>query len=372
MINVHTHIFNVKCAPDRFYGAPVARFFSLVPQSARTLAGWLRRLNPWSDQDLLERYAKLLEVGSERRQQDIFERLLDHYAAYPGARMVVLTLDMDYMGAGEAVNNYVTQLHEVAEVKVRYPDRLIAFFCADPRRPNLMPLLREYVQHRGFSGIKLYPALGFYPFDPALRPVYEFAMQYNLPIITHCDMGGIFYRGPLTAAHLQPRSLNPAVAQRDFSAHAALRMRHFKNLFTDPANFRDVLELPEFRQLKICFAHFGGKEMIEGHVDQATRSNWYDTIRQLMQHYPNVYADVSYTLSHTRGRVRDRLLAFIRDAAMQSRVLFGTDYYMTVREKDEPALVQQFVSGYGLTDAEFQRLAKENNERFLHTTFYRP
>ncbi|MCS6918007.1 MAG: amidohydrolase family protein [Chitinophagales bacterium] len=372
MINSHTHIFNVKCAPDRFYGLPVARFFSLVPQSARTLAKWFRRLYPWSDHDLLERYARMLEVGSERRQQDIFERLLDHYAQYPHARMVVLTLDMDFMGAGEAVNNYLTQLCEVAEVKARYPEQMIAFFCADPRRPDLMRQLREFVPGRGFTGIKLYPALGFYPFDPALRPVYEYAVAHQLPIVVHCDTGGIFYRGPLTAAHLRPPSLNPAAPSRDFTAYASLKPGRFKDLFTDPAHFTDVLELSEFRSLKLCFAHFGGKEMIEEHSDSVTGSHWYLQIKEYMRKYPNVYADISYTLRHTSGRVRDRLRADMQDPLLGSRILFGTDYYMTVREKEEPALVREFLQGYGLDEAAFQQLAVINNRRFVSTSFYRP
>ncbi|MFN5168790.1 MAG: amidohydrolase family protein [Cyclobacteriaceae bacterium] len=370
MINVHTHIFNVKCAPDRFYGFPVARFFSHVPGAARRLARWLRFINPFSNQDMLERYAKMIEVGAEKTQRNIFTRLLDYYP--PETKIVALTLDMDYMGAGAAVNNYVTQLNEVAALKAQFPEQLIAFFCVDPRRPDVLPLLKEYVGHRGFTGIKLYPALGFYPFDERLRPVYEYAVEKRLPLLTHCDIGGIYYRGPLDGDQLAPASLNRTVPRRSFSKHAEAKRTAFKDFFTDPLNFVDVLTLPEFRELKICLAHYGGSEMIEGKARSLTGNNWYASIRDMMLTYDNVYTDISYTLHHTHEKVRQPVMADIRDAGLGKKILFGTDYYMTVREKDEATLVSDFKNRYGLTAAEFHQLAVTNNRAFLTTTFFAP
>lgn len=372
MINAHAHIFNVKCAPDRFYGFPVARFFSHVPGAARRLARWLRMINPFSNQDMLERYAKMIEVGAEKTQRNIFVQLLEYYQAYPNAKIVALTLDMDYMGAGTAVNNYVTQLNEVADLKAQFPDQLIAFFCVDPRRPDVLALLKEYVEHRGFTGIKLYPALGFFPFDQALLPVYEYAIEKNLPILTHCDVGGIYYRGPLSGEHLAPASLNPQVPRRNFVPHAEAKRNKFKDFFSDPRNFEDVLTLPQFAELKICLAHYGGSEMIEGKAKTLTNHNWYQAIRQMIQTYSQVYTDISYTLHHTHDAVRVPVVNDIRHPQLRNKILFGTDYYMTVREKDEPTLVEDFKNKYGLTAAEFDHISITNNRAFLTTRFYQP
>lgn len=372
MINAHTHIFNVKCAPDRFYGIPAARLLSTVPTLARNLARVLRRIIPISDHDFLERYAKMLEVGSQKTQRDIFIRLLDYYQPYPNTKIVALTLDMDFMGAGAAVNPYETQLHEVAELKAQFPDHLIPFFCVDPRRSNVMALLREFVEHRGFTGIKLYPALGFFPFDERLRPVYEYAVEKRLPLLSHCDVGGIYYRGPLEGNHLVPASLNPAKPRRNLMSFAEAKRGQFKDFFTDPLNFEEVLQMPEFRDLKICLAHYGGSEMIAGKAKSLTRHNWYKAIQHLMVTYPNVYTDISYTLHNTKKEVRVPVMNDIRNPQLGARILFGTDYYMTVREKDEPRLVQDFIRAYGLNATELEQISNHNTRTYLSTTFYSP
>ena len=56
-------------------------------------------------------------------------------------------------------------------------------------------LMQQYLEEFKFSGIKMYPALGYYPFDEALLPLYKYCVQKGLPIMSHCIKGTIFYRG---------------------------------------------------------------------------------------------------------------------------------------------------------------------------------
>ncbi len=370
MINCHTHIFNVKCAPDKFYGPPIAGMLSRFPGSARRIAKLLRIVWPFASHDMLERYANMLEVGVERRQGDILNRMLNAYVDFPNPRIVALTLDMDHMGAGRAVNDYITQLNEVAELKTHYLDQLIAFFCVDPRRPNVLQLLKDHVLTKGFTGIKLYPALGFFPFDPRLRPIYQFAIEHDLPILTHCDIGGIYFRGPLSGEQIVPASMNPTIPRRNLTPHVTLKRQQYKDFFTDPLNFHDVLSMPEFDKLKICFAHYGGSEMISGKAKSPTGNNWYTSIKNLMGKYPNVYTDISYTLHNTSSAVRTPIMADIGHATLGERILFGTDFYMTVREKEEKRLINDFRGKYGISNQEFDRIAMENPSRFLSTKFF--
>jgi uncharacterized protein len=372
MINCHTHIFNVKCAPDRFFGPPIAKLVSYFPNQARGLSTLLGKIIFWSNTDMLERYGKMLAVGSERRQQDIFEMLLDQYAQYQNPRIVALPIDMDYMGAGEAVNDYITQINELRELKAVYPEKLIAFFSVDPRRPNVLGLLKDHVELYGFTGIKLYPALGFYPFDPRLLPIYEYAIQKNLPIMTHCDIGGIFYRGLRTNQHLAPRSFNgPA---RNYMAHRDLKPSKFKNLFSDPANFVEVLNTNGLQNLKLCLAHYGGREMVSSNIAAAppTATNWYQTILAMITKFPHVYTDISYTLCHTDQAVVTPIVNAIRSNATRTKILFGTDYYMTVRVKNEPKLVNDFIIHYGITHPEMVQISVTNAKQYLSTTNFRP
>jgi predicted TIM-barrel fold metal-dependent hydrolase len=373
MINIHTHIFNIKCAPNNFYGIPVVRLLALAPSVSRSIIRALNSINPFSTRDKYSRLAALVEVGIERNQKEIFRNLLHLYREFENPRIVALTMDMDHMGAGKAIDDFITQVRTVAEVKAQYPQNLLPFFGVDPRRPNILELLKRYVDDFGFTGIKLYPSLGFYPFDKRLVKIYEFAISHQLPIMTHCDIGGIFYRGNYKSEHLLPESMNPQAPKRDFTAFRELKKGKFKDFFTQPLNFVDVLEMPDFRELKVCFAHFGGSEMITGRTDLSpTRSNWYEQIRQLLANYPNTYTDVSYTLHNSDEKIVKQVLTDMRDPVIGKKILFGTDYYMTVKVKDELALIRDFLKNYGISQEEFNALCMTNNSRFLQTGFFTP
>jgi hypothetical protein len=38
-----------------------------------------------------------------------------------------------------------------------------------------MDLVKKHIEERGFQGIKVYPPVGFYPFDKNLHPILEYA-----------------------------------------------------------------------------------------------------------------------------------------------------------------------------------------------------
>ncbi len=368
LINAHAHIFNVKSAPNRFYGFPIARLLG------NRLVAWklerVLRMLAIFNRDFFDKYANMLKVGSTKSQTLLFEDLLDKYGEYPGVRVVALPMDMDFMGAGKAMNNYPTQLAELYKVKLKYLDQLIPFVAVDPRRAaqtDLLAMVKEHIEERGFAGIKLYPALGYYPFDPRLKEVYAYAEQYNIPIMTHCDTGGVFYRGKLRTEHLKPENLNPNGKVYDFTSERKERKSVFKNNFTNPDNYRQVLAV--FPKLKICLAHFGSSDQILGskggdHAkDIGGSSTWYDTIKDLIMEFDNVYTDVSYTL--TNKKAIDVILKEINKSEskrIRERVLFGTDYYMTVRVKGETKLVDQFFNQVGEEDFDqFQ----ENNRSYI-------
>jgi len=42
-----------------------------------------------------------------------------------------------------------------------------------------------------FKGIKIYPPLGYLPTHPNLAPVFDYCVQYDIPITLHCSPGGI-------------------------------------------------------------------------------------------------------------------------------------------------------------------------------------
>ena len=99
--------------------------------------------------------------------------------------------------------------------KQQNKDILLPFVFVDPRRirehgksflnlntndPKNIKLekcqIKDYIDG-GCAGIKIYPALGYYPFDVDLLALWLYCQQENIPITTHCSIGPVFYRGDL-------------------------------------------------------------------------------------------------------------------------------------------------------------------------------
>ena len=55
--------------------------------------------------------------------------------------------------------------------------------------------LKTYMEDCRFSGFKIYPALGYHCFDEYLLPIWRYAAENQIPIMAHCIMGTIYYRG---------------------------------------------------------------------------------------------------------------------------------------------------------------------------------
>lgn len=199
--------------------------------------------------------------------------------------------------------------------------------------------------------------------------MYEYAQEKQIPVLTHCTKGGIFYQGKnLTPEQVRPVNLNTKpIHDHDYSADLqnkqSRKNRHFKNHFNHPRNYDEVLAV--YPELKICIAHYGGSSEMLKYLDapegQKPANNWYKFIRDLIARPNNVYTDISYTLAE--DRIFETLRNDIRDPAIGKKLLFGTDYFMTIQEKDEESLVNDFVST--LTREEFEMIAGENVERYL-------
>ncbi|MCD4736095.1 MAG: amidohydrolase [Bacteroidales bacterium] len=372
--NIHTHIFNLKCVPDRFYGFPAAKLLSkrAVSWGLATVLKWIV---PFSQKDRLDRYAKILLVGSKKNQYLVFMDLKNSY--HMRMRFVVLSLDMDMMEAGKPENNYETQLTHLFEVKKKHLNNLLPFLSIDPRKQYPKPLydyIREKFDKYGFVGLKIYPALGYFPFDPKLEDLYKFAVDNNIPVMTHCTKGGVYFQGKIRQEHLKPANLNPnPVYDHDYTKDAKKRIKHFKNHFTHPRNFEEVLAV--YPQLKICFGHFGGSSQVIkslGSQDNTPVTNFFLKDKEMVANkkYPNVFADVSYTLSEIK-KIRKYLVDdVIQDPTFRNRVMFGTDYFLTIMEKKEKRLVDEFLDQ--IPPYDFQKIAVENCNEYLTSTYYQP
>jgi uncharacterized protein len=348
--NCHTHVFTAKQVPPR--ALPLGLVGALNnPQSAKFLSALLRLLNPilnvifrnfGSNQQIgmLNRLAAFLELSDATTAAQVLERLSDQYPEF--TRFVLLALDMDFMNAGEAREDYLQQLAELSALKTTAGDQVLPFVCADPRRPNIANLVQEHIEHKGFVGIKLYPALGFYPWDERFDEMYAWAQKHHVPIITHCSKGGI-------------RMIGEGNPQR----------------FTHPCAYQTVLE--KFPDLKICLAHFGGSGEWSDYLLKRRRlpsdeQTWVQHVINLMYKHPTVFTDISYTASDREHLPMLKVL--VNDPKLRERILFGSDYFVVRQEATEREFSIRLRGSVGEED--FFQMANTNPRTFLASNLFDP
>lgn len=299
---------------------------------------------------LFERYVQIGLFSKYRHQWGIYDKLKKQYP--PDTHFIGLPMDMIFMNAGNLGKEFTieNQMQGLLKIKERSDDKDLfhPFVFADPRRMidrsyfdyhvdtngdvilTKGCLMQRYLEDYQFAGIKMYPALGYYPFDEVLLPLYKYCVQHQLPIMTHCIKGTIFYRGkkkPEWDRHpifkegsLQKALLDDDEPLLDFDINSSaiscdethhLFLNEVKNIdfcnnFTNPLNYLCLLDekllydviqkskrKDQLRQmfpcddvkrtiekdkglhnLKLCFAHFGGddqwKRFLESDRDNYT------------------------------------------------------------------------------------------------------
>ena len=394
LTNIHVHIFNAKCAPDYFFKmvlpAGLDKFADEIKAflENKSIRWLIRRLSRKHGNSLFQKYLNFIEAGSQNSQLDVFRNALKNYDSLrPDMRFAALTVNLDYMDREKSHHARIEeQLLEIEKVRSYYPNMLFPFLAVDPRHKTGSDLVRwvaEKIERRVFFGIKIYPALGFFPFHPGLDELYRWAAENEIPVMTHCTRSGNYYTGKMSEViqYNRPPSLNPGSSVMDsiyaridrFMSHKITRNDSKKgcNVFSNPENYIPVLE--KYPKLKLCLAHFGGSdELLLVKNELVTRGidnlpEWGLRIIDLMERFPHVCTDVSYTLSSDKAM--DVVIPLLKQPIGQ-RILFGTDFFMTVREKAEDKLWQECISK--ITLPQFELMAGSNNDNYLKSKFYNP
>ena len=368
------------------------------------------------NKQIILRYFNFFRYGDQESQEKIIQIVQRYYPKRTG--FVLLTMDMEYMGAGKPKTLFKKQLSELEGIKrnPEWSNKIFPFIFCDPRRirPTLareidvekefigevfLETVRHYVEAGIFNGIKIYPALGYFPFDKRMQPVYDLALSLNLPVLTHCTIGAVHFKYPLNENEYYHPFLKRNLPKQ--------KPVDYQQFFTHPLNYECLMnhellkkvwgeDAPDYRELKICIAHWGtGEEWhrfledpwIETHLRKKSKQypalelanwitenekntqhiSWFSIISDLVTKYPNVYTDISYTLNDTS------LLPLLKmtlegDEKIRERVLFGTDFYMVSKAISERAFAINVRAALG--KELFDQIAITNTERFLSNKLY--
>ena len=392
--------------------------------------------------DLMQRYLSMARYNTYETQGKILERLVSQFPN--GTRFVILPMDMKEMAAGPITEDFETQMQTLFDLKKSptYKDKILPFVFVDPRRKkvgnqvffdyeikngvfSIKPCyLKSCFEEHQIAGIKLYPSLGYYPFDPELIPIWIYAQEKGIPIITHCTKGSIYYRG------FKKRKWDyHKVFKRndeDPLLLGQLKNSDFCNNFIHPLNYLCLIEERLLRrviaqtgkviqdyfgyidddtelkrnlnELKICLAHYGGTDEWKKYLNEDRdiynkdiithpefginflknskgkfseyklaqlwwETDWYSLITSMMLQYPNLYADISYILHN------EEIFPLLERTLdpdipkLRSRVLFGTDFFVVRNQKSDKHLYTNLISH--LDKEDFDQIARINPSTFL-------
>lgn len=313
------------------------------------------------------RWAALLT----RRRGDILAELVRLYGGEEQIKVFSPSLvDFQFwFRSQETVSPRIEQIELMSLLARRSEDAVIlnfAPFCPlraaleRDRDPNAdtLAVVRRAVEEFGFAGVKLYPPMGFRPWDN-----------------TDITFDGAFRKprrgGPALDDELE-RLYTWCVAEGvPIKAHAnnSIAADVCTGQYANPANWRDVLN--RFPELRLNLAHFGGFD--EEHADDPCGDpgeNWEQTLSEMLGRYPNLYFDLGYWTDAAKDeRVIERTRALLEAYPVAlERMMYGSDWSMIGRVPGHQryfADVQYALFQIGLEEEELAAVECGNARRYL-------
>ena len=174
--------------------------------------------------------------------------------------------------------------------------------------------------------------MGFDPW-PADNPVelekvrflYSECIRKKLPVTVHCSDGGFVTSPDATS-------------------------------LTDPSKgWQKVLDNPDYKKLKINFAHLGSQS---GQV-----TDWQKTIIGTIESRTNVYTDCSCITPQSKDY---EIISKLLNDKTESNLLFGTDFVINlIWSESYNEYLDNFIITQNLTDRQKDLICNKNPERFL-------
>jgi hypothetical protein len=248
--------------------------------------------------------------------------------------------------------NWRKQLQLTEQAVLTKPLQLLPMFHYDPRRwqlhGNHEPMSK--VGEQGiYLGFKMYTAQGYRPWDPWLPVLEDFYVQCctrRIPIMNHCT--------PLGAATFERKLYrdfqHPGRSAEDDSQKEGLSaLDYFNEHYVSPAAWKKVLDrtitLDDEKtqtcreialcDLHLCLAHLGGPT--------ETGKKWGRQIIDMIESrkYPHLYTDISSSFADDQFRA-DFKEMIQKHPRIKSRILFGTDWFLTLNYSNFPRISKDY------------------------------
>lgn len=272
-------------------------------------------------------------------------------------------VDFDYwLGVENHDSSIESQIELHAEIRNRYGNFTVPILGVNPikvitKGTAYIKLIKRAFQQYGFSGVKLYPTLGYSPNGDL-----------------HSDMNGRFEKGDLPSipSTKQVKDALYKIYEVCLESDAivmthASRGKGITKSATEYASYKywqPVLE--RFPNLKVNFGHLGGNK----------DSDWNKGFLNLLasSKYPNVYGDLGYWFENKNKADLVNLFTYMRtlDQGVFDKVLYGTDFFMMTTENDWDSYlnwtyenVGQLVSEKIISAEEMDALFYKNSKRLF-------
>lgn len=349
--NIHIHTFKQEDVPVRYLPLQLVRLLS-TKTGFKIIAKLLNVLNPLSTDDQFKKYLKFATTGKLPTQEAILFQCAIQYPEK--TKFAVQTMDMSQMNAGKVPRKFQEQLTELIQLTEKYPDIVIPFVHVEPNNPEYLTIFTRAMRE-GFKGVKIYPpASCFLPTDERLTPVYKYCNDNNIPILVHCGAQSPTYY------HDSKRHLRKKLDEAGLKWTKEMSKIELCGQFTHPKNYIPILE--KYPNINLCLAHWGSEISWDEYIkNPGNMDNWFYVIKDMMQKYPNLYTDISFTLNDPQ--YFSVLKVFLENKKIRQKVMFGTDYYMVETVTPEKKFCFD-LRGY-LGEELFKTIAYDNPRKFL-------
>jgi predicted TIM-barrel fold metal-dependent hydrolase len=378
IISVHEHIHNARDIPlkgylksRKFTGWLKILSTCFIPGIAKCLR---RKLDPlkknknlgkkwccflmWVAEKALGKPYRSWGDTLSKEVIEIAEEMIETFHKDGIQLYVPLMIDYEYWFKNTPDNIIDEQImHMHSNIIIPYKGSIHPFVSFDPARelafrkgmenPDGKPeefgslnLVKDAIENMGYIGVKVYNAMGYKPFnnalvdekrrkialhkkkyifkgeeyDEVLSELYDYCLENQVPITTHCAMDG---------------SESYPDASFDFG----------QALF-----WREVLDQERWAKLRLNLAHFGWNKT-QGH--QGPRS-WVEGICRMLDDYENLYTDVSH---HEVMSQKEDFITAYHDlivekgfSVIKKKLLFGIDWHVIKRVKGFENFKDQYKS----------------------------